>query len=71
LHGQMLNAQRTTFNCLLFCHVEHSRDISGLCENQRMRDLIRSLPVRLAFGVPVYVAASQPAPFSTPLGMTD
>jgi hypothetical protein len=36
-----------------------------------MRDLIRSLPVRLAFGVPVYVAASQPAPFSTPLGMTD
>jgi hypothetical protein len=30
-----------------------------------MRDLIRSLPVRSAFGLPVYVAASQAAPFST------
>jgi hypothetical protein len=31
------------------------------------RDLIRSLPVRSTFGLPVYVAASPAAPFSTPL----
>ncbi len=44
----------------------------ALCEGletsldyERMRDLIRSLPVRSAFGLPVYVAASQAAPFST------
>jgi hypothetical protein len=30
----------------------------------------RSLPVRSAFGLPVHVAASPAAPFSTPLGMT-
>ena len=30
-----------------------------------LRDSIRSLPVRLASGLPVYVAASQAAPFST------
>jgi uncharacterized protein len=35
-----------------------------------MRDLIRSLPVRSAFGLPVDVAASQAASFSTSLGMT-
>jgi len=28
------------------------------------RELIRSLPDRTAFGLPVYVAASQAAPFS-------
>jgi len=33
------------------------------------RDLIRSLPVRSASGLLVYVAASPAAPFSTPLGM--
>jgi hypothetical protein len=43
---------------------------SGLCEIETMRDLIRSLPVRSAFGLPVYVAASQAAPFSPSLGMT-
>jgi 23S rRNA (cytosine1962-C5)-methyltransferase len=32
-----------------------------------LRDLIRSLPVRSASGLPVYVAASQTAPFSTTL----
>src|SRR4029450_4833032 len=31
------------------------------------RDLIRSLPVRSTFGLPVYLAASQAAPFSTAL----
>src|SRR5260370_4356333 len=34
------------------------------------RDLIRSLPARVASGLPVYVAASAAAPFSTPLEMT-
>ena len=36
----------------------------------RLRDLIRSLPVRSASGLPVHVAAPQAAPFSTSLGMT-
>jgi hypothetical protein len=35
-----------------------------------LRDLIRSLPVRSASGLPIYVAASPAAPFSTLLGMT-
>ncbi len=34
------------------------------------RDLIRSLPIRSAFSLPVHVAASLAAPFSTSLGMT-
>jgi tetratricopeptide (TPR) repeat protein len=34
------------------------------------RDLIRSLPVRSASDLPVYVAASPAAPFSTSIGMT-
>ena len=34
------------------------------------KDLIRSLPVRSASGLPVHVAASPAAPFSTNLGMT-
>lgn len=34
------------------------------------RSFIRSLTVRSAFGLPVHVAASQVAPFSTSLGMT-
>jgi FOG: TPR repeat len=34
------------------------------------RGLIRSRPVRSAFGLPVHVAASPVAPFSTSLGMT-
>jgi predicted RNA-binding protein with PUA-like domain len=38
--------------------------------NVMLRDLIRSLPVRSASDLPVYVAASPVAPFSTSLGMT-
>lgn len=34
------------------------------------RDLIRSLAVRSACGLPVHVAASLAAPFSTSVGMT-
>ena len=34
------------------------------------RDLIRSLAVRSASGLPVHVAASPATPFSTSLGMT-
>ena len=37
----------------------------------RTRDLICSLPVRLAFGLPVHAAASLAAPFSTSLEMTE
>src|SRR6266487_5652830 len=54
-----LNAQLSTR--MLFCYVERSRDIFDL------RDLIRSLPIRSASGLPVYVAASRAAPFSTTL----
>jgi hypothetical protein len=36
----------------------------------RTRDLICSVPVSLAFGLPVHVAASLAAPFSTSLEMT-
>src|SRR5206468_10813095 len=36
----------------------------------KSRDLVRSLPIRSTSGLPVYVAASPAAPFSTPLGMT-
>src|SRR5437667_4008734 len=36
-----------------------------------LRDLIRSLPVRSTFGLPVYVAASPAASFSTSLRMRD
>jgi hypothetical protein len=36
-----------------------------------MRDLIRSLPIRSAFGLAVDVAASLAGPFSTTLGMTN
>src|SRR4029077_9839319 len=34
------------------CHVERSRDISIV----RSRDLIRSLPIRSTYGLPVHVA---------------
>src|SRR5437660_12588584 len=37
----------------------------------RVRDLIRSLPVRSASGLPVYLAASPAARFSTSVGMTE
>ena len=36
------------------------------CKTDKSRDLIRSLPIRSAFGLPVYVATSQAAPFLTP-----
>jgi hypothetical protein len=36
------------------------------CTTDKSRDLIRSSPVRSAFGLPAYVAASRAAPFSTP-----
>ena len=49
------------------CEVETSRCASVKVTS---RDLIRSLPVRSAFGLPVHVAASPAAPFSTSLGMT-
>src|SRR6476620_7302555 len=52
------------------CHVERSRDIPRRSLRAMPRGLIRPLPVRSAFGLPVHVAASPPAPFSTPLGMT-
>jgi hypothetical protein len=44
--------------------------LSGAQRSRILRGLIRSLPVRLAFGPPVHVAASLAAPFSTSLGMT-
>ena len=50
------NVQRSTPN------IEIRRGIA--------RDLIRSLPIRSAFSLPVHVAASLAAPFSTSLGMT-
>src|SRR5213592_3874699 len=60
---------RSGANCTrlspLICHVDRSGDISG--HQETIRDLIRSLPVRSASGLPVYVAASRAAPFSTPL----
>ena len=37
----------------------------------KVRDLIRSLPVRSASGLPVYLAASPAARFSTSVGMTE
>jgi hypothetical protein len=37
----------------------------------KIRDLIRSPPVPSASGLPVYVAASPAAPFSTSVGMTE
>src|SRR6058998_1587220 len=37
---------------------------------ETVRDLIRSLPVRSAYGLPVDVAASPAVPFSTSLEMT-
>ncbi len=48
--------------------VETSHDFA---RGMIMRDLIRSLPVRSAFGLPVYVSASPAAPFSTTIGMTN
>ncbi len=51
-----------------FTQDKRSRDISRHIEI--IRDLIRSLPVRSAFGLPVYVAASPAVSFSTSLGMT-
>ena len=45
-------------------------NILGIASLTTMKDLIRSLPVRSAFGLPVDVAASPAAPFSTSLGMT-
>ena len=50
-------------SCLL-CRAK-SRHLSNC-----LGDLIRSLPVRSTSGLPVYVAASLTAPFSTSLGMT-
>ena len=68
---------------MCLCHVERSRDISQISDAWRVittsgvvltgymtdksRDLIRSLPVRSAFGLSVHVAASRAAPFSTAL----
>ena len=46
--------------------LETSLDLNKM---QEPRDLIRSLPVRSASGLPVYVAASRAAPFSSSLGM--
>jgi len=61
--SQLLNGK----NPFVFCHVERRGDISIFFS----RDLIRSLPVRSATGLPVHVAASPTAPFSTTLGMTE
>src|SRR5882757_2423878 len=62
--------RRFTLRC---CHPERreaeSEDPAELREVMQ-RDLIRSLPVRSASGLPVHVAASPAAPFSTSLGMT-
>src|SRR5436190_15399036 len=57
------------------CHVERSRDTSQSSpsiawSNRDSRDLMRSLPVRAAFGLPVHLAASLAARFATSLGMT-
>ena len=49
--------------------VLHIGVTSRLSETDKSRDLIRSLPVRSAFRLSVYVAASQPTPFSTALEM--
>jgi hypothetical protein len=54
----------------IFRHVERSRDIP-LQNVKQFRDLIRSLPVRSACGLPVHVAASRAAQFSSPLAMTE
>src|SRR5258708_34904466 len=43
------------------CHADRSGGISRSDGAQTARDLIRSLPVRSAFGLPVYVAASPSA----------
>jgi hypothetical protein len=52
---------------VLLSEVEGSLEIRLV----RPRDLIRSLPVGSAFGLPVHVAASPATPFSTALGMTN
>jgi hypothetical protein len=55
------------------CHPERSKAESKdpeACLLVTQRALIRSLPVRSASGLPVHVAASPAAPFSTSLGMT-
>ena len=55
------------------CHpgrIEAKSGIPWSCLEVLLRDLIRSLPARLACGLPVHVAASLAAPFSTLLGMT-
>jgi hypothetical protein len=52
----------------MLSEAERSRNISKF--QIKVRDLMRSLPVRSTSGLPVYVAASPAAPFSTSLGMT-
>jgi hypothetical protein len=48
-----------------------SSKVETSLDNSFARDLIRSRPVLSTFGLPVYVAASPAAPFSTTLGMTE
>jgi hypothetical protein len=52
----------------MLSEAERSRNISKF--QIKVRDLIRSLPVRSTSGLPVHVAASPAAPFSNSLGMT-
>ena len=54
-------------------------ETSLIHQKTRVRDLIRSRPIRSAFGLPIHVAAPRAAPFSTEpvlsevegLGMTE
>ena len=56
--------QSTKTILVMSSEVETSLDVYA---TGMTRDLIRSLPVRSASGLPVYVAASPSAPFSTAL----
>ena len=64
----------TTLSVAEQCHPERSAAESKdpvAISSVVPRDLIRSLPVRSACGLPVHVAASPAAPFSTELVLSE